>query len=607
MKGNSGRWIALGVISLGFLGLARQATPADTQVLSNTERPPNTESQFGSASPSNTESLVGLWRAERVFPPAGPVRVILTRDDGGLVAHVRGVRVPVEEDNGELRFSLPHDGGGFRGRLANDSSVISGHWIGKRTVNFYGFATPMDLPRTRPGTWDGSVQTLQNRFSLYIPISESDDGGFQAFLRNPERNQGVFTRFNFVEREGNRIQFLDADHEPVISAAYDEETDRFSMNMPWRGGTYDFTRVERHDAPGFYPRADTGRYQHATPPDLGDGWSVGEPTSVGLETSRLNQFVQHILDTRTESLRTPYIQSLLVARRGQLVLEEYFYGFHRDRPHDLRSAAKSITGTMVGVAMEESEDWDARTPAYSFFNDPVANPDPRKDRITVEHLLTMRGGYACDDNDYESPGNEDRMQDQTDQLDWYRYTLDLPMAREPGTEGVYCTGGINLLGGIVSGSSGEWLPAFFHTRVAEPLQIRTYHMNLDPLERGYAGGGIYMRPRDFLKFGQMVLDGGTWNGRRMVSEDWIQRSLQSHAGVNRPDDYGYTWWLDDLPYAGGTVRAYSATGNGGQLLILVPELDLVVGMNGGNYGDFQTWIKWRDTLVPEYVLDAVTN
>lgn len=247
------------------------------------------------------------------------------------------------------------------------------------------------------------------------------------------------------------------------------------------------------------------------------------------------------------------------------MLEEYFYGYHRDRMHDLRSATKSITGMMAGRMIDEVKEIETDTAVYPMFPQATYPPDSRRGDISVDHLLSMRSGFACDDNNYESPGNEDRMQEQTEVNDWWQYTL---------------------------------APKAF---IAAPLQIDHYYMNLDPMDRGYGGGGMHMRPRDFLKFAQVMLDDGVWNSKKVLPKSWVTQSLQPHASIYADDDYGYTWWRGQLPNGKDLVYVYSATGNGGQLFVIVPSLDLAIGFTGGNFVDFRTWVAWRDKLVPEYL------
>src|SRR5207247_887058 len=271
------------------------------------------------------------------------------------------------------------------------------------------------------------------------------------------------------------------------------------------------------------------------------------------------------------------IHGVLIARHGKLVLEEYFHQQHRDVLHDMRSAAKSLTSVLVGAAMLHGDPIAPATPVVETMDGrtAAAAAEPRKRAITVENLLTMSSGMHCDDRDAKSPGNEDVMQSQTAQPDWYRYTLDLPMVRAPGQAAVYCSASPNLVGGVLARASGRWLPDLFAALVAEPLGIRRYAVNLTPTGDGYMGGGVHMRPRDFMKLGQLLLDGGRWQGRRIVSADWARQSTASRYEL-RGLHYGYLWWVVDYPYRGRTVRGFFAAGNGGQVVMGLPALDLVI-------------------------------
>jgi CubicO group peptidase (beta-lactamase class C family) len=525
-----------------------------------------------------------------------------------LIAHAGGQSTAIEVKDDEIHFMFSSDLGSFRGQKDKISKRISGHWISEPgSIVFSTMATPLTLESTASGLWQGSVRPIEQRFSLYIKISQGESGAMRAFLRNPERNQGVSTRLHTVKRSGTQIQFADSDGNTVLEGHIDPQGNVLSVAMPSRGSTYDLTRRKRNTAPSFFPRMETAAYDYKQPMALNDGWSVANPKSVGLDQARLEQFVQSILDTETTSLRTPYIHSLLVARRGKLVLEEYFYGYHGDSPHDLRSATKSITGLMVGKMLDEIKTLYTNSTVYPLFPNASATLKPPQSALAIKHLLSMRSGFDCDDNNNRSPGNEDRMQEQTEPKDWYEYTLALPFVAAPGETAVYCTGGINLLGGIISQATGTWLPEFFRSRFAIPLQINHYHMNLDPLKRGYAGGGIHMRPRDFLKFAQLMLNDGMWNDQKVLPRDWVAQSFAAHGSIYQPDDYGYTWWRGELPAGEKAVQVLSAIGNGGQMLILVPELELAIGFTGGNYGDFRTWSAWRDKLVPKYVIEAVIH
>ena len=565
---------------------------------------------LSSQSPSDTLAhLHGLWGAHQDRGPEIAGLLSLRRVDDTWRAHIGGYTMQVEVTEGILNFEVPGHRGHFRGRWDQTEHRIDGHWIQPATqFDGVSYATPISLKQTQPALWQGAVKPRPDQLTFYLMIRKNQDGSTIAFLRNPERNIGIFFGMMRVERDAEHIRFLNDEGETALEGIYRAEADQISLYFPFYNLTFDFTRRGRDQATGFFARSSAeSQYQYHQPPALTDGWATSTPMQAGLDPEPLHTLVQQILDTRTESVYAPYLQGLLIAHEGKLVLEEYFYGFHANRPHDTRSAGKSFTSALVGLATDADPSLQMTTPVYALFPEPSTSLDPRKSAITVEHLLTMTSGFDCDDNDYNTPGNEDRMQSQEEEPDWYRYTLNLPMARNPGTEGVYCSAGINLLGGVLSRATQTWLPEFFQDRFARPLNIKHYHINLQPGGDAYLGGGLQMRPRDILKLGQLYLDQGMWQGQRILSQNWITRSTRPHTSINIPDDYGYAWWLQSYSVQQRTLKSYYASGNGGQLLIVIPELDVVVLFMGGNYGNFGAWRKFRDELVPEYILPALIN
>jgi CubicO group peptidase (beta-lactamase class C family) len=309
-------------------------------------------------------------------------------------------------------------------------------------------------------------------------------------------------------------------------------------------------------------------------------------------------------------LRSPRLQALLIARHGRLVLDEYFDGFDARRPHDVRSAGKSIATLLVGKALERGAPFTPQSPISSILSEyaPFQNYSLSKDRITVADLMSMSAGYACDDNDDASPGNEDRMQSQTAQPDWYRYTLDLPMLFAPGTRALYCSAEINLLGAIIEKKTGAWLPDFFYENFAKPMQFGSYGMWLmpPPSDTAYMAGGDAFRPRDFLKFGELFLDGGRWRGTQVVDPAWLSKVAERQSYVeNGGGDYGWGWHLSTYHAGGRSIEAINAGGNGGQLLYIFPSLDMTVMIAAGNYGDYRVWSKFQD--LPDVILSALSS
>lgn len=327
---------------------------------------------------------------------------------------------------------------------------------------------------------------------------------------------------------------------------------------------------------------DVGAYAYQPPPELGDGIAVGDLASAGLDRAVAEAIVRGVEDGRYADLH-----GLLVYRGGRLVLEEYFYGYHRDRPHQMRSATKSVVSTLVGIAIGQGalrgtdEPVLARLPYAAY-----GNPHPQKQALTLGDLLTHRTGLACDDWDPASPGNETRAMEAAD---WVKYFLDLPVAAARGTTARYCSAGVWTAGRMVEIATGEPLPAYAQRVLFDPLGIRAEHVRWD-FTLGAENAGTFaqlqLRPRDMLKLGILFRQDGRWEGRQVVPAEWVRQSTARHTEIGDLG-YGYYWWQQWLavPTAAGPRRVdmVTATGNGGQKIFLVPSLDLVAVFTGGAY------------------------
>ncbi|MEM1178290.1 MAG: serine hydrolase [Acidobacteriota bacterium] len=559
----------------------------------------------------------GVFVAEKSFGPQFRGPLTFHRMGDGWSASIQGERAEVKRtpsgDGAHWAFAI-EDQGRFEGHQSPNGGAIDGHWIqAPGEVEIYPFATPVRLEPASDAAFVGEVRPFPQEVSLNISLTPDGDprgvgaAKYQAFLRNPQRNLGVFFRIDAATVKGEEIRFVRSDGEELAVGRSVEPGQHFSLVFPRFGETFDFRRRPRHDAPGFYPRRSTeAQVKLGRPVETGDGWKTATPGAADLDEGLLRSWIQSLATFEPTGLRQPYIHGVLLARGGQLVLEEYFHGHHRDMTHDSRSAGKSLASVLLGIAIRRGDLPDLDQPVYSFFGGVEAfeNPDPRKRRLTVRHLITMTSGLDCDDDDWETPGNEDRMQSQSEQTDWYRYALDLPMVREPGEAGVYCTAGIHLAGGVIRAATGKSLPRFFHEELAEPLGMGHYQMNLSASDRGYMGGGIRLRPRDFLKLGQLFLDGGVWQGRRIVSEDWARESAAGQATLYEDQDYGFAWWRRTDEIDRRTIDTFYASGNGGQLLFVIPELDTVAMIQAGNYSDGRTRNEFRDRFLRDFILPS---
>jgi CubicO group peptidase (beta-lactamase class C family) len=558
----------------------------------------------------SVDELAGLWKAHRSFGPNARGPLVIRRAASTYTAEMLGRTLPVRLDRGELSFELP-DGAVFRGKLESDGS-ISGHWFPPRSPTGFDRASPVTLRAEGPGLWRGRVVPAEDTFTFYILAQKQPDGSMGAFLRNPQRDMGAIWGADRLVRDGNTIRLLgkrprQTEESEVAAGIYRAKDSVLTLDFPARGGLFEFRR--EGDASDFYPRGkNPARYVYGgAPPARDDGWKTGTLQEVGIDRATIEKYIQGIIDTPMESTHSPQIDGVLIARHGKLVLEEYFHGQNRDKLHETRSASKSMTATIIGAAMYAGAPITMTTPVYQIMNGGTFPPglDPRKRAMTLEHLITMSSGYFCDDSNADAPGNENTMQNQTAEPDYYRFTLNLPMAYAPGEKAIYCSINPNLALGLVGRATGESPLYTFDRLVAGPLKIRRYGWFMDPVGHPYGGGGVHFLPRDFVKIGQLMLDGGTWEGRRILSREFVAKASSPLYPLGTMG-YGYAWWGIDYPYGNRTVHAFAALGAGGQDVIVVPDLDLVVAVYASNFGDRISMAFQRETM-PKEILPAVTE
>lgn len=556
----------------------------------------------GARADDRTQALEGLWAARQSFGPQIGGHVLVFRRGDALVADIAGFTLPVRREGVVVSFELPDGKGSFRGVERGDE--IIGQWVQPPTVrDARSFATPVSLHAEGGERWSGEIRPLADHMTFFLPVARRDDGTYAAYLRNPERNVGRFTPVSRLEIDGETVRLLGtpsgAKQETALAIGKrDAEADLLRIPL---GPTFDFARLDDASS-AFNSRGRRGseRYRYAPPVGRDDGWPVSTLEKEGISQEAIERLVQMLIDLPNDGVSSSQIHGLLIARRGRLVLEEYFHGYDRDTPHDMRSATKSWTAVLVGAAMHAGVPIRLDTPVYETMLDAVpADLDPRKRAMTLEHLLGMTAGYECEDD------SEGVMQQQTEEPDWYRYTLNMPMAAAPGERIVYCNQSPHLAGGVLARIAREPLPELFDRLIGRPLQMERYYLQLTPTGAAYGGGGHHFRPRDFLKFAQLMVNDGRWNGRQIFSGDWARRSGARLRDLSPTQGYGYLWNSHEYPYRGRTVHAFFAAGNGGQIFMGIPELDLVIGFTGGNYGDRQVLRIPQRVFIPEHILPAV--
>jgi CubicO group peptidase (beta-lactamase class C family) len=242
----------------------------------------------------------------------------------------------------------------------------------------------------------------------------------------------------------------------------------------------------------------------------------------------------------------------------------------------------------------------------------VQNPDARKAAITVEDFLTMSSPLECDDWNDASRGNEERMYLVED---WTQFILDLPIRGrmhngeqvEPPPYGryfSYCTGGVFTLSEILGKSTGMRVDHYAQHKLFAPLGITNVQWVYSPLNIPQTGGGLRLNSRDLLKIGQLYLDGGRWQGHQIVNQEWVRNSTRPHARIDDSTEYGYLWWLKSFKSGEKSYPAFFMTGNGGNKVVAIPQLDMTVVITSTNYNT-RGMHEQTEKLLTDYILAAV--
>jgi CubicO group peptidase (beta-lactamase class C family) len=329
------------------------------------------------------------------------------------------------------------------------------------------------------------------------------------------------------------------------------------------------------------------------PAALDDGWTIASPESVGLDGARLCTIAARLKETEAN------VHAVVIVRHGKLVFEQYFagpderwdvagrYDFDATTKHDMRSASKSVVSLLVGIAIDRKLIASADEPVVKFFPEYAAVKSPGWDQITLRHLLTMSSGMQWDENrGWNDPKNDEpHLGFEADPL---RYILSKPIAKPPDAVWTYNGGGTDLLGSILERVSGKPLEAFAREVLFQPLGVTDVEWRNYPRNGKVAPAvGLRIRPRDAAKIGQVMLDRGIWEGKPIVSPQWIEQSVrpryQAIGYFSGLFFYGQQWWLGRSIAREKEVKWIAAMGSGGQRLFIVPARDLVVMTTSGLY------------------------
>lgn len=527
---------------------------------------------FSGCTQQNMGEYIGKWKGETLKRDSFVLDIIISEDDTNstfVIANDQSIISQKFQFADKINISLRNDIT-FKGIVNQSESDITGF------VQFQGYFYPIKLKKSGDsykGQWNLSVFQYLRPESLYLTIKEgnSPDDGYAAYPI-----LGTLWCNNF-KKENDNISFTDyltgLDFEGVLKTSEIVLTTYIGENK--------LTQIvyKRDKDDEIRP---TERYY---PTD--DGWEIA------VEDRRLS-LPKMESDIINDTLSGT--ESVVIAKNGKIIYENYFNGFDVNTPHDMRSASKSVSSAIIGIAIDDGIIAGVNNRLYEFIPEKYQYTlDSSKAKITLKDLLTMSSGIGVSEDTYQ----------QSD--DWLKTVLEPSLNQEPGSFTDYKSADPYLTGVYLSECLETPLERYIQNYLLSPLGIRNYVINADDTnQRPYFGGGLHLTPRDMLKFGQLYLNKGIWNGKRILSEEWVDESTQKHTTLEDVSDkngYGFFWWHNSYKLDREEVKSIEARGAGGQYIFILPTLDAVVVITSGNYRNGKT--RQPERILKDYILQSI--
>lgn len=342
------------------------------------------------------------------------------------------------------------------------------------------------------------------------------------------------------------------------------------------------------------------------PDQLDDGIQTSTLIDVAIDEKLINAMQDSITDGSY-----PNIHSVLIFYKNKLVYEKYWPGHdenrtknftghtihHRDSLHDIRSITKSITGTAVMVALDQSKIKNIDQRLFDFFPLFTKYAEGKKKDITIRHLLTMTSGL----NWHESYNDSLKKHDVNYAMD---FILRQPLVSEPGSKFSYNSGSTQLLAEIVEKATGMDIEKFVVKHLFEPLGINNFEWTKEKNGLISAWAGLRLRSRDMMKFGMLYLNNGKWNDKQIISSHLVDDSMRTHIYTEEPYGYGYQFWTLVDSSQNHLVKTIEASGNGGQKIEMNRSQNLILVITAGNY-DLNNLKNTSYDLYLDFVCPAV--
>lgn len=305
-------------------------------------------------------------------------------------------------------------------------------------------------------------------------------------------------------------------------------------------------------------------------------WKHSTPESHGINSA--------VINTVFEDLKNKNVYSCVVIKDSEIIAEYFKDGYDSKSVFSLQSVSKSITSCLVGISIEEGLIKSIDDPAYLYLPALGQTKFPEMKNITIRHLLNHTSGLKGTDSKiwYEW----------RDSKDWIEYILSRPMTAKPGTFFEYSTGNTHLLSAILENVTGKNLDTLAKEKIFSKIGITSGRCDTDPKGIGDGGNGFYLTAYDMARFGLLYQNMGNWEGKQIVSSDWVKESTKTQA--TRPSTgsrYGYQFWIRTVGKK--AYDGYCAQGYGGEFIFVVPQIKLIVVFTSWHLGD--TTFYYLDT------------
>lgn len=465
----------------------------------------------------------------------------------------------------------------FTGDLSKNGKELNGFI--KSGLLLYHIKLTKSKTNSFVGTWNILMVDELKSLNFYLSIENGSDNDYQAYpILADDRFTGTWCA-NF-QKENDSISFVD-----------------FKTGLNFKGKLFS-QKIQLGIYLGSSLVMQTDLKKSQT------DWKLG-----GFATNKNNENLQL---TEMESLilkdSLPNTHSVLISKNGKIIYENYFDGYNSQIPHDMRSASKSISSAIVGIANDKSLFNNVDQSIFAFLPEKYQiNKDSLKSKIDIKSLLTMSSGLDAVDFGIKrkSVASEDNYQPTQD---WIKTILDAPMINEPNKHANYGSANPYLLGVAMDSIVSEPLEMFMDKNLFQKLGISNYIIQTDMTGRPYFGGGMYLTPRDMMKFGELYLNKGKSKGKQILSENWIKDSFKNYRVLENTADkngYGYLWWHYNYEFNGESIESIEARGTGGQYIFVLPKLEMVVIITSGNYRNEKT--QQPEKILEKYILPYIKD